>query len=333
MSYAFRRKVGERFIVEVVSLFSGAGGLDLGLQNAGHNLIWANDIDKDAVATYRHNIGNHIVHADIADLVDDEIPVGDVVVGGFPCQGFSLANLRRSGEDTRNKLYLQFLRVVTLTRPLYFIAENVRGILSLEGGDAIKRIVSDFSSAGYRVKFELFNAADFGVPQSRLRVIIAGTRSDLPVDADFQFPIPTHSKKAKIGLLPWVSISEGLAEVPDADTHPLAVPNQNYSLYKVTNRNFTGHRTTDPNKPCPTILARGDGGGGVCAIQHPSNHRRLSVRESAAIQTFPLGFRFFGAMNSQYRQVGNAVAVKFAEQIGISLAITAAKLDRSRKVA
>lgn len=319
--------------MRIVSLFSGAGGLDLGLKNAGHDLIWANDIDQDAVETYRHNIGSHVVLADIAELSDGDIPKGDVVVGGFPCQGFSLANLRRSGEDTRNKLYLQFLRAVTVTRPLYFIAENVRGILSLDGGEAINRIVSDFSSAGYRVKYELFNAADFGVPQSRFRVIIAGTRNDLPVNADFQFPIPTHSKKPKGSLLPWVSISEGLNDVPDADMHPVAVPNQNYSRYKVTNRNFTGHRTTDPSKPCPTILARGDGGGGVCAIQHPRNHRRLSVRESAAVQTFPLDFKFFGAMNSQYRQVGNAVAVKFAEQIGRSLTFAALKIGHVKEAA
>lgn len=319
--------------MKIVSLFSGAGGLDLGLKNVGHDLIWANDIDQDAVETYRHNIGNHIVHADISELADGDIPKGDVVVGGFPCQGFSLANLRRSGEDARNKLYLQFLRVVTVTRPLYFIAENVRGILSLDGGQAIEKIVSDFSSVGYRVKYELFNAADFGVPQSRLRVIIAGTRNDLPVGADFQFPVPTHSRKPQGNLLPWVTISEGLNEVPDADTHPMAVPNQSYSRYKVTNRNFTGHRETDPNKPCPTILARGDGGGGVCAIQHPRNHRRLSVRESAALQTFPLNFKFFGAMNSQYRQVGNAVAVKFAERIGLSLAQAAKHIRQVKKAA
>lgn len=120
--------------MKIVSLFSGAGGMDLGLINAGNNIVWANDIDPDAVLTYRRNIGRHVVLGDIADIADKDIPAGEVVVGGFPCQGFSLANLKRSGEDSRNKLYLQFHRVVVVTRPLYFLAENVRGILSLEGG-------------------------------------------------------------------------------------------------------------------------------------------------------------------------------------------------------
>ena len=312
--------------MRVISLFSGAGGLDLGLIQAGHQVVWANDIDKDAVATYKRNIGPHITCADIGELEDAEFPSADVVVGGFPCQGFSLANRLRSGRDQRNKLYLQFLRVILAVRPKYFLAENVRGILSLEGGSAIKRIVKDFSSAGYRVKFKLFNAADFGVPQTRMRVIIAGTRTDMPKSADFEFPAPTHSKTPARGELGWIAISQALSGIPDPELHPNAVPNQGFSKYKVTNRNFTGHRATDPSKPSPTILARGNGGGGVCAIQHPRNHRRLSVRESAALQCFPIEFAFEGAMNSQYRQVGNAVPVQFAWALGVSLANCEKKL-------
>lgn len=305
--------------MKIVSLFSGAGGLDLGLIQEGHKIIWANDIDPDAVKTYEHNIGNHIHLADIGELDDSALPKAEVVVGGFPCQGFSLANRKRSGEDSRNKLYLQFLRVVKTTRPYYFIAENVRGILSLDNGEAIKQILEDFSGAGYRVKYSVFNAADFGVPQSRMRVIIAGTRSDLDGKCDFEFPEKTHSKKLEDGKNIWVSIREGLQGIPDPEVNPNAMPNQIYSKYKITNRNFTGHRRTDPDKPSPTILARGNGGGGVCAIQHPENHRRMSVRESAAVQSFPHDFEFFGSMNSQYRQVGNAVPVKFGAAIGKSL--------------
>jgi DNA (cytosine-5)-methyltransferase 1 len=306
--------------MRIVSLFSGAGGLDLGLIQAGHEVVWANDFDKDAVSTYALNIGDHIVLGDICNISSSEIPPADVVVGGFPCQGFSQANMLRFEDDERNRLYLEFLRVVSDKQPKYFLAENVRGILSLAGGRAIEKIERDFAAAGYRVDKRLFNVANFGVPQARQRVIIAGTRMDLPESCDFIFPEPTHGdpKKKVRGLKPWNTIGIALSEIPEPgeSSH---FPNHIYSKYKVTNRNFTGHRATDPDKPSPTILARGNGGGGVCAIQHPDNHRRMSIREQAAIQTFPLDFEFVGAMNSCYRQVGNAVPVLFGKILGVQL--------------
>jgi DNA (cytosine-5)-methyltransferase 1 len=299
--------------MKIVSLFSGAGGLDLGLIKAGHEIIWANDFDADSCETYRANIGDHIICSDIAKIKIGEIPDCDVVVGGFPCQGFSLANMLRATDDERNKLYRQFYRIIKGKKPDYFLAENVRGILSLDNGNVIKKIVKDFSDAGYRVKYKPFNTADFGVPQSRVRVIIAGTRKDLPEDLDFQFPEPTHDKTN------WVSISKALKGIPEPEDPKSKLKNHVYSKYKITNRNFTGHRQTDPNKPSPTILARGNGKGGVCAIQHPENHRRMSVRESALVQTFPIDFEFIGSMGSMYRQVGNAVPVLFGQQLGNKL--------------
>lgn len=305
--------------MKVVSLFSGAGGLDLGFQNAGFNIVWANDFDEDACKTYSLNIGNHITHANVADILSTDIPDCDVIIGGFPCQGFSQANLKRSTEDDRNQLYLEFLRIVKDKKPKFFVAENVRGILSLDNGNAIKQIIKDFSEAGYRLKYQLFNTADYGVPQTRYRVIIVGVRSDL--NFDYVFPSPTHispKKKNSSNLNFWISISDALKDITEPeDEHTLK--NHVYSQYKVTNRNFTGHRATDPNKPSPTILARGNGKGGVCAIQHPKNHRRMSIRESALIQTFPLDFEFIGSMTSCYRQVGNAVPVLFAQKIAESL--------------
>ena len=249
--------------MKIASLFSGAGGLDLGLMRAGHEIVWANDFDADCAATYRKNISAHMVLGDICDVASDAIPDADVFVGGFPCQGFSQANMLRFEADPRNTLYKQFRRIIRDKRPLYFLAENVRGILSLGGGQAIERIKSDFAAAGYRLQVRLFNVADYGVPQMRQRVIIAGTRADLDPACDFEFPAPTHCKPslcAKKGLLPWVTIRDALEGMPDPDgAHNL--PNHIYSLYKVTNRNFTGHRWTDPNKPSPTILARGNGFG------------------------------------------------------------------------
>ena len=174
--------------MNIVSTFSGAGGFDLGLVHAGHQIIWANDIDSDSCETYRLNIGKHIICNDISKVELTEIPNCDVVVGGFPCQGFSMANMLRVGSDERNSLYKHFYRIINEKKPKYFIAENVRGILSLDNGNAIKNIANDLSNAGYRVEYRLFNTANYGVPQTRLRVIIAGTRKDLPEKMNFQFP-------------------------------------------------------------------------------------------------------------------------------------------------
>lgn len=305
--------------MKIVSLFSGAGGLDLGLIRAGNEVIWANDIDENAVATYRKNIGDNIICRDIQKVKMSDIPDdADVVVGGFPCQGFSQANLLRDVDDDRNLLYRFFRKVINAKKPRFFIAENVKGILSLGGGAAIKKILSDFERAGYLVELHLVNMADYGVPQHRQRVIIVGQRRDIGRYMLFRFPPPTNAKEGKGGLPPWRTIRDALERFPDPD-EPNVVLNHVYSAYKLAYRNFTGHRPTDPDKPCPTILARGNGGGGVCAIPHYNGRRRLTIRESAAIQTFPDDFEFVGAMNSCYRQIGNAVPVLFGELLGREL--------------
>lgn len=301
--------------MDIVSLFSGAGGLDLGLIQAGHHVIWANDIDENAVATYRRNIGNHIICADIKDININDIPNSDVIVGGFPCQGFSLANLKRNVADERNQLYLFFKGIVEAKQPRYFIAENVKGILSLEKGQVIKQIVKDFSDAGYLVEVHKVNMADYGVPQHRERVIIIGQRRNIAGRMLFVFPEKTHFKDREPH---WVSIREAIENLPDVGFDN-GDPNNVYSNYKVVVRNFTAHRQTDPDKPSPTILARGNGKGGVCAIPHYNGARRLSVRESATIQTFPQDFIFEGKLGSCYRQIGNAVPVMFGRLLGESL--------------
>jgi DNA (cytosine-5)-methyltransferase 1 len=300
--------------MKIVSLFSGAGGMDLGFIQAEHRVVWANDDDPDCVLTYQHNIGKHIVLADVRHIDLESIPDCDLVVGGFPCQGFSRANMKKSSDDDRNTLYLEFVKVLQQKCPKYFVAENVRGLLSLDNGRVMQMIKEDFENIGYDVKYEVFNTADYGVPQTRIRVIIIGVRKDVAITARPEFPRPTHSSKENLGLQKWVTISQALHGIPEPESaHNLI--NHVYSQYKVTNRDFTGHRLTNPDKPSPTILARGNGKGGVVAIQHPNNHRRMTVRESAIIQTFPLDFEFFGRLGSMYRQVGNAVPVLFAKKI------------------
>lgn len=302
----------------VVSLFAGAGGLDLGFVQAGFDIVWANDFDSDAVETYRANLGEHIVCGDISAVPSSEIPQCDVLIGGFPCQGFSVANRKRSASDERNQLYKEYLRILHAKRPKVFLAENVKGILSLDKGAVIDMIVSDFQKEGYRVQYRLVNAADYGVPQKRMRVIIVGVRNDLA--KEFEYPTPTHSGKAQEGVPAWVTMREALKDVPDPDGQLAdTVPNNVYSRYKVKPRNFTGHRLSNGDQPSPTILARGNGGGGVCAIPHYNGVRRLSIRESACIQTFPITFEFYGKMNSCYRQIGNAVPVLLARALAAQI--------------
>lgn len=132
--------------MKVVSLFSGAGGLDLGFIWAGHTIVWANDLFEDAVNTYRLNIGDHIVLNNIYNVQSDNIPDCDIVIGGFPCQGFSVANTGRHEDDERNKLYLEMIRVIKDKSPKFFLAENVKGILSIGKGQVFNNILNDFSS-------------------------------------------------------------------------------------------------------------------------------------------------------------------------------------------
>lgn len=164
----------------VVSLFSGAGGMDLGFKNKGFNIVWANDFFQEAVDTYKKNIGDHIVFGDITKIKSDEIPNDvDVVIGGFPCQGFSVANTKRSMKDERNFLYKEMLRIIKDKQPKFFVAENVKGLLSMEKGKVIKMIKKDFESLGYKVDARLLNAAEYGVPQARERVVIIGNKLGL----------------------------------------------------------------------------------------------------------------------------------------------------------
>lgn len=300
-------------MMRVVSLFCGAGGLDLGLKQAGLDIIWANDIYADAIETYSKNIGSHAVLADISQVDSSSIPDCDVVVGGFPCQGFSVANMNRKANDPRNKLYLEMVRVIRDKKPRYFIAENVKGILSLDKGKVIEKIKEDFAELGYEVEYKLLNCADYGVPQTRMRVIILGVRKDTKPIVTFP-PTPTHTKDG-VSYPKWITIGEALAHFPEPEqgTH---IPNHVCSTFKLKFNGHLGHRTIDPHKPSPTITGRGDEKGGVVVLHHPGNHRRITVREAACIQSFPDNFEFCGSKTSGYRQIANAVPPKLGYALG-----------------
>lgn len=290
--------------MNVVSLFSGAGGLDLGFILAGHDIIWANDLYGDAVETYKKNIGDHIVCEDIKNIPASEIPQCDIIIGGFPCQGFSVANTKRHAGDQRNELYKQLCRIIKEKQPKFFLAENVKGLTNLEHGAVFEMILNDFKELGYKVKAKILNAADYGVPQTRLRVIITGVRND--IDFEYVYPEPTHDKEGKNGLPKWITVADAFADIPDPDL-PNDLANHEYSRYKMDFNGYIGHRRTDPDKPSPTVTARGDDKGGVVILPHPNGERRMTCREVATIQSFPRDFCFVGNRSSVYRQIGNAV--------------------------
>lgn len=309
--------------MKVISLFCGAGGMDLGFIKAGHDIIWANDNDIDSCKTYEKNFGHKPVCADIEKIPSSAIPKGDIVIGGFPCQGFSIANPYRKTEDNRNKLYLEMLRVIKDKKPKYFVGENVTGLCSIGGyetkedkkehkGRVLKMILKDFEEAGYQVEFKILNSANFGVPQIRRRVIILGTRKD--VKEKLIHPEQILEKDN------WKTVGEALKGLPLEYSDK--IPNHQGTAHKVKINGHLGNRATNPNKPSPTIVGRGGGTGGPVIIPHPNAHRRMTVRETARLQSFPDDFIFEGAISSQYRQIGNAVPWPLAYHIAKMIPIS-----------
>ncbi|MGX8703494.1 MAG: DNA cytosine methyltransferase, partial [bacterium] len=204
----------------------------------------------------------------------------------------------------RNELYRHLVRVIQAKKPKFFLAENVKGLTTLCKGEVFKMILDDFANLGYSVSHRILNAADFGVPQTRQRVFIVGVRKDIPWD--YVFPTPTRSRDGENGIPKWVSVSEALKELPDPDTDN-TIPNHTYSKYKLNINGYIGHRLLDPDKPAPTVTARGDNRGGVVILPHPNGKRRMSCRELATVQSFPVDYEFVGNASSVYRQIGNAV--------------------------
>lgn len=291
-----------------LSLFAGAGGLDIGIEKGGFKTIWANDIDHDACETHRLWSDATVVEGNVGDIDFSTLPDSDIISGGFPCQGFSLAGPRKI-DDSRNALYRHFVRLVELKKPKMFLAENVKGILTLGNGEIIEAIVNDFADKGYKVQYKLLNAADYGVPQDRMRVIIVGIRNDL--DTTFEYPKPA---KKRVTLRDAIGDFEP-AEPGDVCTAPYS------SRYMSRNRK----RGWDEISYTIPAMAKQ-------VALHPSSPdmikldtdlwkfgdgvtRRLSYKEAAAIQTFPRGMEFCGDLTSKYKQIGNAVPVKLAEAV------------------
>ena len=312
---------------KIISLFSGAGGLDLGFKNAGFDVVWANEYDESIKATFERNHSDTYLNTrDIRVIPSHDIPDNIMgIIGGPPCQSWSEAGALKGIDDDRGKLFYEYVRVIQDKQPLFFLAENVRGILSARNKEAFSNILVAFERAGYMVSYKLLNACDYGVPQDRKRVIIVGYRKDLYKKFIFE-NIPTIQKKNLRDAL------QGLKNAQKAQSNKdLTTPNHEYMTGGFSTRYMARNRVRGWDEQSFTIQA-----GGRHAPLHPQApkmqrihqdnyifvsgkeklYRRLSVRECARIQTFPDDFIFeYNNITEGYKQVGNAVPVKFAEVI------------------
>lgn len=296
----------------VASLFCGCGGTDVGLkgdfeflgkhyEDNDIDIVYANDIDQNACSLFEQNFGLKPDCSDVRNLKSEQLPYFDILTGGFPCQSFSVVaqNPKRLGIlDDRGKLFFEMCRIIKDKQPLCFIAENVKGLLSANNGDAFPLIISEFENCGYNVTYSIMNSMYYGVPQKRERIIIVGIRKDLPVAFNFDDILENND------LVPLSAVIEN------------DVPSKYYFSQKAIdgmkkNRDTMNKgRAQDITKPCNTV------GSHLCKVslnstdpvlQIGEKYRRFTPREVARIQSFPDTYSLSGTESSQYRALGNAI--------------------------
>ena len=327
--------------MKVVSLYSGAGGLDIGFKRAGFDIIWANDFDKGACASYTKNIGNHIRCGDINLYVDEleRIEEADLVIGGPPCQGFSVAG-KMNPDDPRSEHVWTFTRVVEQLAPKAFVMENVKALGKLQKWAPLRvELLKKFRSLGYAVNYVVLNASDFDVPQARERVFFIGFRNNSRLIPDLEKMLAPYKKEAP-------TVREALSVLDRAGTGN----NKSFCKAKITltpkpvmrKSPFAGMLFNGLGRPvkidgyCATLPASMGGnktpiideeelynnkpgwvqkyhsallaGSDPLTFQEaPKRLRRLTAEEAAILQTFPLSFEFCGSQSSKFKQIGNAV--------------------------
>lgn len=318
--------------MKVVSFFAGAGGLDLGFEQAGFKIIWANEFDKEIWETYEFNHKETILdRRNIVDIQSDEVPVSDGIIGGPPCQSWSEAGALRGIQDKRGQLFFEFMRILADKKPKFFLAENVSGMLLPSNRNALENIKAMFTEIGYELSFELLNVSDYGVPQDRKRVFFVGYRQDLGLK--FTFPKPTTALQEQkknlyetIGDLEKNVVPALGYQSNETNCH---IPNHEYmtggfsSIYMSRNRvrnwdevSFTiqaGARHAPIHPQAPKMVLIGENKREFVKGQEHL-YRRLSVRECARIQTFPDDFIFkYSKITAGYKMIGNAVPVHMAK--------------------
>jgi len=297
----------------IVSLFSGCGGMDLGFlggfkflnkayETKNFEIVWANEINKAACDTYRHNISDHIRHDDIWEVIDELPESSDVVIGGFPCQDISINGKMVGVEGKRSGLYRAMVETVRRVKPKIFIAENVKGLLMENNRDSLTQVITDFESLGYNVSYSLYNSANAGVPQTRERVFIVGTPSDKP---EYEHP------EMLADISSWITAEQAVRDLEKLEENKEI----NHTWSRAKRSAEQGGRQLKRERPSTTIRAECHGNMQF----HYKLDRRISMREAARFQSFPDEFIFKSNLRETERQVGNAVPPILAWHIASSV--------------
>lgn len=307
-------------MLKTVALFAGCGGLDLGFENAGFNIIWANDNNKKIEETYKYNHKDaELIIKSLVDIKSEDIPECDIIIGGPPCQSWSLAGAMKGKEDSRGKLFYEYVRVIKDKRPKAFVAENVKGIVSKAHIESFNEIVSMFKDAGYTVTYKLLNAKNYGVPQDRERVFVVGVRNELNIS--YEFPEPTHKDGNYVTLQNAIwDLRNNPGEWMEGSFSPIFMSrNRRRRWDQVAFTVQASGRQTQIHPDSPE-MEKIDKDKWEFKKDTTNKVRRMSVRECARIQTFPDEFKFLGKpLNENYKMIGNAVPVKLAEAVAIKL--------------
>lgn len=316
-------------MIRTVALFAGCGGLDLGFEKAGFDIIWANDNNKKVKETYERNHPNtELIIKSIVDINPEEIPDCDVIIGGPPCQSWSAAGSGKGKEDSRGQLFYDYIKLIKAKRPKAFVAENVKGILSKRHLESFNEILDLFDKAGYKVTYKLLNAKNYGVPQDRERVFIVGTLKEL--NLKYNFPIETHTEGN------YITLREAIG---DLEQNPGELYEGSFSsMFMSRNRKrnwdevgFTvqaSGRQAQIHPSSPDMLVVGKDKR-IFDPESDRSIRRMSVRECARIQTFPDDFEFLSTVNENYKMIGNAVPVNLAIEVANPLKLILENINKT----
>lgn len=323
--------------MNLISLFSGAGGLDKGFHNAGFRTVVANEFDPKICPTFKANFPKtKLIEGDIRKVKDDEFPKHVTgIIGGPPCQSWSEAGSLKGIEDDRGQLFYEYIRILEVSQPLFFVAENVSGILAKRHSEAVRGFMELFDKAGYDVNVKMINANDFDVPEDRDRVFFIGFRKDLKI-YDYEYPTPRMHKPTLRECI-WDLKDNALPALDKNKTNgdKCIVPNHEYFTGAYSPIFLSRNRVRSWDEPGFTVQASGR----QCQL-HPQApkmikveknkqifvpgkedlYRRMSVREVARVQTFPDDYIFlYTDVNMGYKMIGNAVPVNLAYHVAMSI--------------